>query len=833
MLKWFRKSAAPDSAPAAAVTASDEPGEAASQAHKARGNAFFAEGKLAEAAEAFRQAIAAWPANAAAHFNLGLVLRDQGALAHAAESFALALQADPAMGDAAHLLGNLREQQGDLPGATALYRSALAADPNLEPAWSDLCMALLRQGQLSDAAAVADDALARFPQSAELHDQRGKLLFSQGRAADAVVSFNRAIALGAGGAELHNDLGVALQASGNAEGALRSFGQAVALDPRHINAQINRGAALAGLRQLPQALAAYDAALALNPRNTVAHTNRGYALTELRRLDEAAAAYAQALRLDDADAEVHNSLGMVYVLQAKNELALASFRRALALNPLLVSALGNLATVLNLLGQREESMAASEQLLALAPEHDFAVGYLLGARMHACDWTDRDALLAKAETDIRAGRLAVAPFSWLAMCDSPELHWLCARTYQQRKYPAAPQALWQGERYAHDRIRVAYLSADFHSHATAFLMAGLFELHDKARFETVALSFGPHKTGEMRERLERAFSRFTEVGHLSDEAMARRVRELEIDIVVDLKGYTGDARAGIFAWRAAPVQVNYIGYPGSMAADYIDYVVADAHVISPEDERWYSEKVVYLPGSYQVNDSQRRIAPETPTRADQGLPEGVFVFCCFNNNYKINPPVFDVWMRLLTQVPGSVLWLLQDNALAATNLRAEAQRRGVDPQRLVFAPRAKMEDHLARHRLADLFLDTQPYNAHTTTSDALWAGLPVVTCKGKAFPARVAASLLHAVGMPELVTHKLQDYEALALSLATSPERLAQVRERLAANIPGAALFDTDLFRRRLESAYTTMWERAQRGEAPARIGVGLDANMDCGSSPQ
>jgi protein O-GlcNAc transferase len=270
-----------------------------------------------------------------------------------------------------------------------------------------------------------------------------------------------------------------------------------------------------------------------------------------------------------------------------------------------------------------------------------------------------------------------------------------------------------------------------------------------------------------------------------------------------------------------------------MAADYIDYVVADAQVISPEDERWYSEKVVYLPGSYQVNDSQRRIAPGTPTRAEQGLPEGAFVFCCFNNNYKITPPVFDVWMRLLTQVPGSVLWLLQDNALAAANLRAEAQRRGVDPQRLVFAPRAKMEDHLARHRLADLFLDTQPYNAHTTTSDALWAGLPVVTCKGKAFPARVAASLLHAVDMPELVTHNLQDYEALALSLATSPERLSRVRERLAANIPGAPLFDTDLFRRRLESAYTTMWERARRGEAPSRIVVGLDANMDCGSSPQ
>jgi predicted O-linked N-acetylglucosamine transferase (SPINDLY family) len=352
------------------------------------------------------------------------------------------------------------------------------------------------------------------------------------------------------------------------------------------------------------------------------------------------------------------------------------------------------------------------------------------------------------------------------------------------------------------------------------LIAGLFEAHDRTRFDITAISIGPDSNDEMRARLRSAFDRFVDVRYKSDQEVALLLRELEIDIAVDLQGFTQHCRPGILSHRAAPVQVNYLGYPGTMGADYIDYIIGDRCVIPPEHHPGYAEKVVYLPDCYQVNDSKRRIAARTPTRAELGLPEKGFVYCCFNNNHKISPRVFDVWMRLLNKVQGSVLWLLEDNKTVARNLRQEAERRSIASGRVIFAPRVKMEEHLARQRLADLFLDTLPYNAHVTASDALWVGLPVVTHIGGAFAGRVAASLLNAVGLPELLTSSWEDYEALALKLATSPAMLADIRAKLALNRTTHPLFDTGRFRRHIESAYVTMWERYQRGEPPVSFAV-------------
>ncbi len=387
-------------------------------------------------------------------------------------------------------------------------------------------------------------------------------------------------------------------------------------------------------------------------------------------------------------------------------------------------------------------------------------------------------------------------------------------------FPSKAKALWTGERYHHDRIRIAYLSADFYGHATAFLMANLFETHDKARFEISAWSFGPAVDDEMRTRLRKSFEHFHEIGTISDADVAAMLRAQEIDIAVDLKGYTLNSRTAIFSHRAAPIQVNYLGFPGTMGADYMDYIVGDPVVTPPEHDAFYSEKIVRLPDTYQINDSTRAISERTPTRAEAHLPESGFVFCCFNNNYKITPDVFDVWMRLLNRVEGSVLWLIEDNVAAAQNLRLEAESRGVRAQRLVFVERLPLAEHLARHRLADLFLDTLPYNAHTTASDALWAGLPVLTCMGNIFPGRVAASLLKAVGLPELITENLSDYEALALKLATVPASLAELKSRLARNRLTHPLFDTDRFRRHIEAAYVTIYEYYQRGELPQSFSV-------------
>jgi predicted O-linked N-acetylglucosamine transferase (SPINDLY family) len=386
--------------------------------------------------------------------------------------------------------------------------------------------------------------------------------------------------------------------------------------------------------------------------------------------------------------------------------------------------------------------------------------------------------------------------------------------------PPIASAAWTGGRYRHERIRLAYVSAHFRNHPMGHLMAALFEQHDRNRFETIAVSLGPNDRSAMRSRLEGAFEKFIEVERQSDHEVARMMREMEVDIAVDRTGFTTGARPGIFALRAAPIQVNYLAYPGTMGADFIDYLIADDTVLPREKRPSYAEKVVYLPDSYLVNDSGRRISEDMPTRSEAGLPDRGFVFCSFNNHYKITPRVFDAWMSLLRQVDGSVLWLLDGTATMRRNLWREAGAREIDPQRLIFAPRITPEDHLARHRLADLFLDTLPCNAHTTASDALWAGLPVLTCAGTTFAGRVAASLLQAIGLPGLITGSLGEYESLALRLATEPPALKEIRQQLARNRAIRPLFDTDRFRRHIEGAYVEMWERHQRGESPASFAV-------------
>jgi predicted O-linked N-acetylglucosamine transferase (SPINDLY family) len=351
-------------------------------------------------------------------------------------------------------------------------------------------------------------------------------------------------------------------------------------------------------------------------------------------------------------------------------------------------------------------------------------------------------------------------------------------------------------------------------------MAELFERHDKSKFEIIGFSFGPQVEDEMRTRVSRSMDRFIDVRTQSDEEVMQLSRELEIDIAVDLKGFTQDSRTGIFIGRAAPIQVSYLGYPGTMGASCIDYLVADRTLIPVESRQHYSEKIVYLPDSYQVNDSRRVIAANSPTRSEEGLPEKGFVYCCFNNNYKITPSVFDLWMRILNRVEGSVLWLLEDNPSAGVNLRQEAARRGVSRERLIFARRLPLAEHLARHQLADLFLDTLPCNAHTTASDALWAGLPVLTQMGEAFAGRVAASLLGAVGLPEMVAATKVEYEALAVELALDRSRMKTIKDRLQKNRLTAPLFDAATYARNLESAYTAMYERHNAKLPPEHISI-------------
>ena len=602
--------------------------------------------------------------------------------------------------------------------------------------------------------------------------------------------------------------------------ALRLLRRAVQLNPGSAEAHLDLGKVLTSLNRPEEALPGYDAALAISPGMVEALVLRGNVLLGMGRHADALASYDRALAAAPDHAEALNHRGIALHQLGRDEEALVSYGKALALVPGYADAFNNRGNALRDLRRYEDAVGDFERVLHLWPDYEYAVGALAGLRMQCCDWRTRNEDSARVIAEVRAGKRSVAPFTFLGISDSARDQFLCSRICARDRFPASPSPLCAGARYRHDRIRLAYVSSDLGDHATAYLMAGLFERHDRARFETTAVSLGPDTPGEMRSRLKAAFERFVDMRHNSDREIAGLLRELEIDIAVDLKGFTQDGRTGIFALRPAPVQVNYLGYAGTLGVDYMDYIVADRFVIPAEHHAHYTEKVVYLPDSYQVNDSRRRIAERTPGRAEAGLPEHGFVFCSFNNSYKITPAFFDVWMRLLRRVEGSVLWLLGDNAAVTRNLRREAAARGISPHRLVFADRAAIDDHLARHRLADLFLDTLPYNAHTTASDALWAGVPVLTCLGTTFAGRVAAGLLNAVGLPELITHSLIEYEALAFRLATDGAMRADLKAKLARNRVACPLFDTDRFRRHLEAAYVIMWERCQRGEPPASFAV-------------
>jgi predicted O-linked N-acetylglucosamine transferase (SPINDLY family) len=520
---------------------------------------------------------------------------------------------------------------------------------------------------------------------------------------------------------------------------------------------------------------------------------------------------------DPRAAAVHVEAGFLSIQQGRYDSAVESFTSALLHEARNAEALRGRAQCRFVLGKIEEALAAYDALLAVAPAMDYMIGERFHAQLHCCDWTDYESRRREIAERVRRAERADIPGCFMCHSDLPADQRLCAETFAGDMCVLDRPATRPAPRPFSGRIRIAYLSADFCSHATSHLSAGLFERHDRSRFATYALSFGPNDGSSMRRRLEGAFDAFFDVSGYSDEDIAAHIVKLGIDIAVDMKGHTLGARPRIFALRPAPVHVSFLAYPGTMGTDFLDYLVADRHVIPEADRSHYSEQVIYLPGSYQVNDAARTGARQ-PTRREVGLPDAGIVFCCFNSIYKLTPIVFDAWMRVMAAVPGSVLWLLESSAVAAQNLRREAVKRGVDAARLIFAPRVEPTHHWARNALADLSLDTHPCNAHTTASDALWAGVPIITLAGSTFTSRVATSLLHAVGLGHLSVTSLEAYERLAIRLATGPQELRRLKEQLWTARTTSSLFDPGLYAKRLEAAYVEIWARSQRGESPSPV---------------
>jgi protein O-GlcNAc transferase len=788
-----------------------DPGNA--DAHYYLGLMACQQGRFADGAKCARRSLANDAVHVRAHVLLARALSALGEREEALASFdrAIALAPDSAQahGGRADVLSDLGRNAEAIDG----YDRALALEPDAVEDWFNRGLALITVGRNDEAIASFDRAIAGRERFALAHLRRAQALSALRRHIEALADVDRALAI-------EPDLAAAWLGRGNVltelkrqQDAFTAFERALAIKPDLAEAWLGRGNALSESKGFDEAFAAYERALSFKPDLAEAWLGRGNVLIKLKRFDEALAAYDRALSLKGDLAEAWVGRGNIAADLKRHEDAAAAYERALAQKPDLAEAWLGRANVLTELQHYDQAFAAYDGALALKPDMDYAAGARMLAKLLVCDWKNLTTEATELLAAIRSGKPASAPFAILPLPSTAADQLHCATRYVQDQ-PRFPQ-IWQGEVYTHDRIRVAYLSADFHETPMAALLAGLFEQHDRSRFEVTAISFGPEQDSPVRRRLRDAFERFVDVRLESDQAIAELVRRLEIDIAVDLMGFTRRNRLHVLARRAAPVQVNYLGFPGTMGADYIDYILADTTLIPEAECRFYSEQVVWLPHTYLANDNRRVIAERTVSRAECGLPDEAFVFCCFNNSFKIMPEVFDIWMRLLGRIEGSVLWLLEGDAAGSANLRREAQARNISPDRLIFAPRVTPADHLARHRQADLFLDTLPYNAHTTASDALWSGLPVLTCLGATFVGRVAASALKAIGLNGLITHSLEDYEALALKLAREPALLAAFKAKLTQNRDSCALFDTARSARAFEAAYTMMWERYRRGETP------------------
>ena len=816
-------------------------------------------GNLDAAIAGYRAFLNHEPKHVQANRLLGLALFARGQVAPAREVLERAAGLAPSNAEVLNDLGNARRAAGDKAAALEAFNAAIKADPGFAFAHFNLADALLEAGDVIRASGAYEDIVTRgfAGIDGDFHVNRGLCLLHLDEAPRALEAFRAALALEPGHSRAAAALSDTLQKLGSHRDAvifltgfldkqrasletllslgsgflgLRDYPRALGLferlatvKPPVAKALIGKGLALSGENRHEEAIHAFDATLALDARDVEALIGKGVALKALRRVPEAIEAYQRAIEVAPRNANAHLNLGNALALVNRHKEALACYERVLALNPNSAEALNYEGNSLNALDRPAEAVARFEKAVALDPGITEALSSLVYTKQKRWDWArlpdQRQYLLDR----VRARQFIANPFALLGICDDPELHQIAARAYTRETLPSPP-AVQPPPATQRDLLRIGYFSADFHNHATMHLLSGVLECHDRDAFEIHAFSYGPELVDTWRARARATVDHFHECARLSDGAIIAAARKAGLDIAVDLKGYTQDARLAPFGARLAPVQVSYLGYPGTVGADFLDYILADATVLPMDQQGFYDEKIIHLPDSYQANDDRRAIAPATPSRAEAGLPADGFVYCCFNNAYKITPEFFTIWMHILNAVPGSVLWLLANDAEAMDRLRAVAAGQGIDPARLVFGPALPSAQHLARQRLADLFLDTLPYNAHTTASDALWAGLPVLTQMGQAFAGRVAASLLNAVGLPEMITQDATDYEALATALGRDPARAAALKAKLAAAIPKAPLFDTPRFTRHLEHAYRMMWQRHMAGLAPEAFVVPAEA---------
>jgi protein O-GlcNAc transferase len=728
-----------------------------------------------------------------------------------------------ARAQAVYGLGKVAYKEGKLPDAIQYFTKALDLDPAFEEAYRDLSFVLFQAGQPVKAKAVVLKGLRHFPGSAELNLYLGNLHFENGELVSAAELYQKVLVANPHHGMAHFNLGRVQQQMGEASAAIGSYRRAIEAEPGLVSAHLNLGSLLEDRDEVDAALTCYKKALAIQPRYRGVHNNIGHALMIQGKLDEALAAFRKELAINPDLSAAHNNMGVIFRRQGKLEKAIESFEEALEQDANNIEGHRNLASCHA--AQRNFELALLHCRRALELDPDFAPGRALFVHLlqHTCQWDELAPNIEKLRKSINdpvpSSNDRIPPFPLLAMPGvTASEQRRCAEQFARGEFETlrrrAQELAFSFNVPGDRKIHVGYLSTDFRQHAVAVLAAGVFELHDRDRFQISAYSCGASDGSPMRRRLERAFDRFIDIRDLSDEDAACKINGDGVDILVDLTGYTDGSRSAILALRPSPIQVNYLGYTGTMGADFVDYLIADSFIIPQEHADHYTEKVVWIGGCFQPNDRKRAL-PVAPGRAECALPDTGIVFCCFNQTYKITSDVFDIWCRLLKATSGSVLWLMASNPHAEAGLRSEMKRRGVSPDRLIMAPPVSPEEHLARLQCADLFLDTVPYNAHTTCSDALWMGLPVITCVGDTFPSRVAGSLLTAMEVPELIAYDLEEYWSLATKFAKDDARREELRRKLIDKRSNAVLFDSTRFTRNLEQIYERMWTNLRAPEKP------------------
>ena len=680
---------------------------------------------------------------------------------------------------------------------------------------------LLAVGDAQGLATVYHKILAINVDDADAINGLGVLDYLSQRWSQAGEHFQRAVALAPEQAQYHLNLAKVWAEEKRHAEVEHLCRTALKLDPGLHDARRQLSVALINLFKNDEALSQVNQVIAAVPDWPDALFLKGLILNAYRKYDEALPLFSRITELQPTNAKAWFAVALnCFEDELRSSQGISAMSRALKLAPDNADYYANYGHTLNSWALYELAGEAFYKACLLRPDQQFAIGYAIYNWMSVGNWKHLDVFLKTAHQRLSHGEKIWEPFCFKALAHSEQDQQLCARIYSAEKFPRVPGVVNVPARLPRSKIRIGYLAGELREHATSILMTGVFESHDRERFEVYAFDNGWDDGGELRRRQNAAFHKIINISKVGDLEAARIIAENEIDILIDLNGFFGAGRQEVFAFKLSPVQVSYLGCPGTMGTDYFDYLIADGVVIPEGSDSYYDEKIVRLPHTYQANDFKRKVSERVFTRAEMGLPEQGFVFCCFNNNYKITPETFSRWMHILQKVEGSVLWLFVINKYTMLNLRREAEKRGVDPDRLIFAQPLPSPEHLARHRLADLFLDTLPYNAHTTASDALWMGLPLVTQVGTTFPGRVAASLLTALGVPELITRTPEAYEALAIELALAPAKLKAVREKIISQRATAPLFNTKLFTQHFEQALQAMYERHQSGLPPAAITI-------------